>query len=197
MIIMTIHLAIKRIFDVTASLSILMIGFPVFVLIGILVKLTSPGPIFFVQERVGREEHVFQLIKFRTMTGSPDRNSLVWTEADEARITPIGQLLRDYGFDELPQVINILRGDMSVIGPRPPLPSQVVAYSDKQRAVFGMRPGVLSLAAIKGRRSIPMDRRIDYHVEYVENWSVTAGCRDSAAVIFCCSWQTGRRRDKV
>lgn len=166
-----IELAAKRFIDVSACVLIFSFGFPLFLLIGFLVKRTSPGPVFFVQPRVGKDERLFRLVKFRTMTGSPDPTATSWSKSEEARITPIGGFLRDYGLDELPQVFNIFKGEMSIIGPRPPLPAQVETYTPEQRKVFRMQPGVLSLAAIAGRRSIPMEKRIDLHVQYVENWS--------------------------
>lgn len=169
---MGIKLAMKRIFDVVMGLIVLVIGAPVFAIVAILVKLSSPGPIFFVQDRTGKHGRTFRMYKFRTMIGNADDSLLVWTESEEARITTIGRFLRDYGLDELPQVVNILRGDMSIVGPRPPLLLQAGQYTDHQRIMFNMRPGVISLADIKGRRSIPMEERIEWHVRYVQDWSI-------------------------
>jgi len=167
-----IQLAIKRMIDLAACSAILIVGFPILLVTAILVKITSTGPIFFIQSRVGKNQKVYKMIKFRTMTGTPDEGATCWTSVDEARITLIGNYLRDYGIDELPQVINIIRGDMSIVGPRPPLPVQVENYTPEQRKVFFMRPGVLSLAAIEGRRAISMDERIVLHVKYIETWSL-------------------------
>ncbi len=167
-----IQLAIKRMIDLVTCTAILIVGLPIFLFAVLLVKSTSPGPIFFIQPRVGKNQKVFKMIKFRTMTGTPDEGATRWSSADVSRITPIGSVLRDYGVDELPQVINIIRGDMSIVGPRPPLPVQVENYIPEQRKVFLMRPGVLSLAAIEGRRAISIDERIALHVKYVENWSL-------------------------
>ena len=158
--------------DLAACAVILIVGLPILLLIAFVVKVTSPGPIFFIQPRVGKNQKVYKMIKFRTMTGTPDEGASRWTSADAARITPIGNFLRDYGVDELPQVINIMGGDMSIVGPRPPLPVQVETYTQEQRKVFSMRPGVLSLAAIEGRRAISMDERIALHVKYIETWSL-------------------------
>ena len=170
---MKAQLALKRLFDVVICSLVLVLGLPVFGLIGLMVKLSSPGPVFFVQERVGLGGKTFRMIKFRTMVGKPTAEPvMVWTEAEEARVTKIGRFLRDYALDELPEVFNILKGDMSIIGPRPPLPAQVQDYTEHQRQMFLMRPGMLSWAFVEGRRSIPMEQRIEYHVWYVENWSL-------------------------
>ena len=166
---MSIQLAIKRLFDVVICLMILVIGSPIYLIIAILVRLSSPGPVFFVQDRVGLNGRIFQMYKFRTMVGAPSESITVWSQSDEDRITKVGRLLRDYGLDELPQAVNILRGDMSIVGPRPPLPSQVEKYSDHQKAIFKMRPGVFSLAVVNGRRSIPLEERIEWHIRYVQN----------------------------
>ena len=166
------QVGIKRLLDIVLCLLILILAFPLFLLLALLVRLSSPGPIFFVQERVGWNGKIFHIIKFRTMTGKPEESVTAWTEADEARITPVGGFLRDYGLDELPQVLNILKGDMSIVGPRPPLPAQVENWTEDQRKSLEMRPGVLSLAAIEGRRSIPMKKRIELHAQYVRDWSL-------------------------
>jgi lipopolysaccharide/colanic/teichoic acid biosynthesis glycosyltransferase len=167
-----LQLGIKRAVDLVACSVLLILGWPLLVMIGVLAKFSSPGPMFFLQPRVGKNTRVFRLIKFRSMTGSPAPDATAWTSSEEARITPVGRFLRDFGLDELPQVINIIKGDMSIIGPRPPLPTQVAAYTAEQLKAFQMRPGVLSLAAVEGRRSIPMEKRIALHVKYIENWSL-------------------------
>jgi lipopolysaccharide/colanic/teichoic acid biosynthesis glycosyltransferase len=122
-----LQLTVKRLFDIVLCLVVVLLGWPFLALMALVVKLSSPGPIFFVQERVGLQQNVFRLTKFRTMVERGSKDPLtVWTAEEEARITPVGRLLRDYGLDELPQVLNILKGDMSIVGPRPPLPAQVV-----------------------------------------------------------------------
>ena len=169
---MEARFALKRLFDIIMSMLVAVIGAPVFMVVAVLVKLSSPGPVFFVQDRAGKDDTIFRMYKFRTMAGKPNDSLLVWTESEEARITKIGRFLRDYGLDELPQVLNILRGDMSIVGPRPPLPMQAEQYTDCQKIMFSMRPGVISLADVKGRRSIPMEERVEWHVWYVQNWSM-------------------------
>ena len=167
------QLGIKRLADVVVSLAVLVLGWPLFLLVAVLVRLSSPGPVLFIQERVGKEEKPFRLVKFRSMLVSEEEDAETgWTEAHEARITPIGRLLRDYGLDELSQAWNILKGEMSIIGPRPPLPAQVESFTERQRKMFLMRPGLLSLPGFKGRRSLPMEERIELHVQYVEHWSL-------------------------
>lgn len=166
---------VKRALDILLCTLLLVLGWPAFVLISVLVKLSSPGPVLFVQERVGLRQRVFRIYKFRTMTigGGLFESAIHWTTQEEDRITPIGRFLRDFGLDELPQVFNILKGEMSIVGPRPPRPAQVEHYDENQRQMFRVRPGVLSLAAVEGRRSIAMEKRIDLHVEYALNWSLS------------------------
>jgi len=166
------QLAAKRVFDLTACGLILIVGLPLLLVLAMLVKRSSVGPIIFVQERIGRSKRPYKMLKFRTMVGRPDQDATRWSRSDEARITPIGQFMRDYGLDELPQLVNILRGDMSVIGPRPVLSQQLAALPSKLDRMFCMRPGVLSLAAVEGRRSLSMERRYDLHVRYVDTWSL-------------------------
>jgi len=168
-----LQLGIKRLFDVLVSLLVLILGLPLFAILAVLVRLSSPGPVFFVQERAGKDGRPFRIYKFRTMTvAPPGYQTTRWNAAEEARITPIGGFLRDYGLDELPQAINILKGDMSVVGPRPRLPMQVRDYDERQRKVFQMRPGIVCLSAFQGRRSIPVEARIELQVQYVETWSL-------------------------
>jgi lipopolysaccharide/colanic/teichoic acid biosynthesis glycosyltransferase len=112
------------------------------------------------------------MVKFRTMTGAPMPDQTDWTTAEEARITGVGKSLRAYGLDELPQLINIIRGDMSIIGPRPPLPAQVRSFTDSERRMLSMRPGVTGLSAIRGRYSLSYEERKFCNVEYVARWSL-------------------------
>lgn len=168
-----LSLAIKRAFDVVSSSAVALAVAPAFPMLAVMVKYRSPGPLFFVQERAGRHGKPFKIYKLRTMAAAPpSHDPSRWSAQDEERISPFGRWLRDFGIDELPQVINIIKGDMSVIGPRPPLSVQATQFTERQQRMFEMRPGVLSLAAIHGRRSITPERRIELHVEYVERWSL-------------------------
>ena len=166
------RLAFKRLFDIIICANIFIFGLPVLLLLGILVKLSSPGPVFFIQARIGKDERHYNMIKFRTMRGKPHKNATKWTKSEEDRITAIGHCMRDFGLDELPQLVNIIKGDMSIVGPRSPLPQQVSIFPVHYKKMFKMRPGVLSLAAIAGRRSLTMEERYALHVQYVETWSL-------------------------
>lgn len=168
----SVQLTVKRLFDILVGTLMLILLLPILALIALIIKLTSPGPVFFIQERVGKNGRIFKMIKFRTMTGSPNPNLTKWTEEEEARITKFGRFLREYGLDELPQLINIIKGDMSIIGPRAPLPAQVDSYTEYERVALKMRPGVTGLGAIKGRYALTPEQRRKFHSEYVERWSL-------------------------
>lgn len=170
--ILKLRLSVKRIFDIVICSVIMVLGFPLLILLALLVKISSKGPIFFIQVRVGRHEKPYKIIKFRTMSGAPDQNATHWTKSEEDRITSVGRFMRDYGLDELPQLLNIMKGDMSIVGPRTPLPQQVATFAPRLKKMFDMRPGVLSLAAIAGRRNLTMNERYELHVQYVEKWSL-------------------------
>ena len=161
-------MVVKRALDIIICSGTLIVISPFLLIISSLVKLTSSGPVFFVQERIGRGKRVFKMYKIRTMRVTHHASD-VWTAADSFAVTPIGKFLRDYGLDELPQLFNILTGDMSIVGPRPPLATQIARYDERLSRTFDMRPGVLSLAAAKGRRSISAEERMELHLKYVED----------------------------
>ena len=140
----------KRVLDLTFSSAGLVLFSPMFLLIAVLIKLDSAGPVFFRQERIGKGEHPFRIHKFRTMiTGEEKRDSQL-TIGDDRRITRTGRWLRRYKLDELPQLIDVIRGDMSIVGPRPEVPRYVERYPAKLREiVFSVRPGITDLASIE------------------------------------------------
>jgi lipopolysaccharide/colanic/teichoic acid biosynthesis glycosyltransferase len=139
----------KRIFDISASLIGLIILSPFLVIIAILVKVTSKGPVFFKQIRVGKNKKLFKILKFRTMIENAEAVGKQITVGGDIRITKIGGFIRKYKFDELPQLINVFKGDMSLVGPRPEVPKYVNLYTEKQYDVFMVRPGITDLASIR------------------------------------------------
>lgn len=164
---------VKYLFDKIFSLLLIILLSPFFIIISILIKLDSKGSVMFIQERVGKDHKLFNIYKFRTMI--PDainKGNGVYTEKDDPRITGIGRFLRNTSLDEIPQLLNILKGDMSFIGPRPTLEYQVKQYDDFQKKRLLMKPGVTGLAQIRGRNSISWPERIKHDVEYIENWSI-------------------------
>jgi len=139
---------IKRIFDIASSLFVLVLASPFFIIISILIKLDSNGAIFFTQTRVGKNNKDFLLLKFRTMRVAQENLSLI-TVGNDNRITNIGNFLRKYKLDELPQLINILKGEMSVVGPRPEVRKYVDMYSSSQLEVLSVKPGLTDPSSIK------------------------------------------------
>lgn len=139
----------KRIFDIFSSLIVLAFTFPFLLLIAILVGLTSKGDIFYLQTRIGKNGRHFRLIKFRSMYIDADKRGLLTVGGRDPRITPIGYFLRKFKLDELPQLINVIAGQMSVVGPRPEVPKYVALYNDEQKKVLTVRPGLTDYASIE------------------------------------------------
>lgn len=142
---------IKRIFDFLAALFGLIILCPVFLLIGLGIKLDSSGPVFYLQERVGKDMKVFRLFKFRTMRVDADKFTAITVGARDPRITSLGYYLRKFKIDELPQLINVFNGNMSLVGPRPELKKFVDLYTEEQKMVLSVKPGITDLASIQFR----------------------------------------------
>ena len=159
---------LKRLCDLLVALLGLVVVSPILLIAVALVKLTSTGPIFFMQTRTGRYGREFQPYKLRTMHGGrvPDPSELV--PLDHPEITQIGRLLRRLKLDELPQILNVVKGDMALIGPRPTLPQQTREYDDFQRRRLLVRPGLTGLAQVNGNASISWNERIKYDVFYVQ-----------------------------
>jgi lipopolysaccharide/colanic/teichoic acid biosynthesis glycosyltransferase len=168
----------KRVFDIVLAVMTLAILSPLFCLIALLVKLTSRGPMFYVQERVGKAAVPFRFIKFRTMVvGAEKQGAGILCVKDDPRVTTVGRILRRFSLDELPQLFNVLRGDMSLIGPRPGLAYQVKEYTPFQRRRLTVLPGISGWAQVNGRNAISWDERITRDVEYVERLSFTMDLR--------------------
>ena len=159
----------KEAFDKAIAIVALIIFSPVFIIISVLIKLDSRGPVFFVQERAGVKGKLFNSIKFRTMVHKAVERGLgLNIRAGDERITRIGRLLRSWSLDELPQLINVLKGDMSIVGPRPTLPYQVEQYDDFQRRRLLVKPGITGWARVNGRNAISWEQRIKLDVWYVQ-----------------------------
>ena len=161
---------IKRSFDIIFSLTVLIMLSPIFLIIAILVKIKLGGPIFFVQERIGMYNRPFKMYKFRTMRDTKDSSGNLLS--DDERLTKFGKTLRSTSLDELPEFFNILRGEMSLIGPRPLLPEYLPLYSGEQIKRHNVLPGLTGWAQINGRNSISWTEKFKLDVWYVENWSL-------------------------
>ncbi|SER57043.1 Sugar transferase involved in LPS biosynthesis (colanic, teichoic acid) [Butyrivibrio fibrisolvens] len=160
---------IKRILDIILSLVILILFCWLYLIVAILVRVKLGSPILFKQQRPGYKEKIFGIYKFRTMTDERDENGNLLPDKD--RLTSFGKLLRKTSLDEIPELLNILKGDMSFIGPRPLLPEYLPYYTDKEKLRHTVRPGLTGLAQASGRNLVDWDTRLSYDVEYVENLS--------------------------
>jgi undecaprenyl phosphate N,N'-diacetylbacillosamine 1-phosphate transferase len=165
-------LLIKEIFDRVVAFVALIILLPIFLVVVLLIKIDSMGPVFFLQERVGEDGKIFKAIKFRTMMiDAPDKTKGVYINKNNPYVTRVGKLLRRTGIDELPQSINVLKGEMSLVGPRPTVPYQVEKYDEFQKKRLLMKPGITGWALVNGRNKLTWSERIKLDVWYVENWN--------------------------
>lgn len=190
--------SIKRAVDIAGSIAALIVFSPVFLIVPVLIKLSSKGPVFFRQERVGRFGKVFTFLKFRSMYANNDPSihkeyikklireqkgregedescgkSRVYKIKDDPRVTPVGRFLRKTSLDEFPQFINVLRGDMSLVGPRPPIPYEFENYDIwHRRRVLEVRPGITGLWQVTGRSTTTFDEMVRMDLEYIQKWSL-------------------------
>jgi exopolysaccharide biosynthesis polyprenyl glycosylphosphotransferase len=179
------QMAVKRALDILASSCALLALSPLLLLVALLIRLTcSPGPILFRQQRVGRHGRPFHMLKFRTMVADAEarkaslenrneQSGPVFKIKDDPRITPLGRFLRRYSIDELPQFINVLRGEMSIVGPRPPVPSEVARYEAWQRRRLSVRPGITCVWQVSGRNNISFEEWMYLDMRYIDHWSIT------------------------
>jgi Undecaprenyl-phosphate galactose phosphotransferase WbaP len=181
------NLAVKRVLDILFSLVLSILFLPVVFLVGLLTKMDSRGPIFYQQERIGMGGRRIRVYKFRTMVENADsalkdcieknfENRMEWEQnhklRDDPRITRFGRFLRKYSIDELPQLINVLKGDLSLVGPRPIVDAEVHHYCENITEYKNVRPGVTGLWQVSGRNNTTYDERVRFDVYYVRNWSI-------------------------
>ena len=163
-------LKVKRSFDIIAALGGIIIFLPLFIVSALLIKIKLGSPILFRQKRIGKDNKEFELIKFRTMKNTVDKNGE--NLPDEKRITKFGSKLRSLSIDELPELINILRGEMSLIGPRPLLPQYIPLYNENQIRRHEVMPGLTGYAQVNGRNNLSWHEKFKLDVYYVDNWSL-------------------------
>ena len=175
--------AFKRVADIVLALLAIICGSPVFLLTALLVKLTSPGPIIFSQIRVGRFGRHFKFYKFRSMyidaearkaelmKQNESSDGVIFKMKRDPRITPVGRFIRKFSIDELPQLFNVILGDMSLVGPRPPLPSEVRTYSLEERKRLNITPGITCIWQVSGRSELPFSKQIALDKEYISSRS--------------------------
>ena len=161
---------LKRIADILISLIALIVLSPIILIVAILIRIKLGSPIFFVQERIGKDNKTFKMIKFRTMKDAKDKNGNLLPDSE--RMTKFGKTLRSLSIDELPELINILKGDMSLVGPRPLLVEYLPLYNEEQIKRHNVLPGLTGYAQVNGRNSLSWNEKFKLDVWYVENWSM-------------------------
>jgi lipopolysaccharide/colanic/teichoic acid biosynthesis glycosyltransferase len=165
---------LKRFTDIILSILVLLLSLPLFLIVMIAIKLDSKGPVFFIHERTGYKGKPFKMIKFRGMIDNALAYGPELTQENDPRITRVGKILRRTSFDEVPQFINVLKGEMSIIGPRPEIISITNTYNEYQRKVFDYKPGITGISQINGRQKLTPDQRTKMEIEYYEKenfWS--------------------------
>ncbi|MDD5633860.1 MAG: sugar transferase [Candidatus Omnitrophica bacterium] len=174
---------LKRLFDFFISLVVLIILLPVFLVIAVLIKLDSKGPVFYVQKRVGFKGRIFNMYKFRSMIVGADnlkeellaqnevKDGVIFKIKKDPRVTPTGAFLRKFSFDELPQLVNVVKGDMSLVGPRPPTVDEVRQYDFDHMTRLAIRPGMTGLSQVRGRSALSFRKWVKWDVWYINNWS--------------------------
>ncbi len=176
--------ALKRAFDVLVAAALILLLSPLLLAIAVAVKVGSPGPVLFRQERVGHAGHHFSMLKFRSMVVDAEArlvsladvkrgegNHVMFKMKDDPRVTRVGRFIRRFSLDELPQLFNVVQGSMSLVGPRPPLPREVVTYEDHVHRRFEVKPGVTGLWQVSGRSRLSWEESVRLDLHYVDNWS--------------------------
>jgi exopolysaccharide biosynthesis polyprenyl glycosylphosphotransferase len=176
------ELVLKRLIDIAGSVVLMVVLFPVLMLTAFAVVVTSKGPILFSQERVGKDGRPFMVHKFRSMRTTAEQDRIDLEEQNEAsgpvfkiredpRITPCGRFIRKLSFDELPQFWNVFRGDMSLVGPRPPLPQEVDEYTHWERQRLMVKPGITGIWQVSGRSDLDFETWVSMDIQYIEEWT--------------------------
>lgn len=167
---------LKNLFDRVGGVILFILLFPLLLIIGSLIKIEDGGKIFFLQKRLGKDKKIFQIYKFRTMKeNAPDirlADGSTFNSDDDPRVTKIGKFLRRTSLDELAQIINVIKGEMSFIGPRPDLPDHLKLYEGEEFKKLLVKPGITGYAQVNGRNDLPWKERFKYDIYYVENWSI-------------------------
>jgi lipopolysaccharide/colanic/teichoic acid biosynthesis glycosyltransferase len=183
---------VKRTIDLIGAVVFGVLALPVAAVVASAIFLSMGRPVFFRQDRPGLNQQIFTMYKFRTM-----RNPLPGiNESDSERLTPFGRVLRSASFDELPQLINIVKGQMSFIGPRPLLVAYLPYFSERERLRFAMRPGLTGLAQITGRNHLDWDPRLALDIDYIENWSLTLDLRITLLTVKTIAMREGYAADQ-
>lgn len=168
-----IQYIIKDIIDLLFSILGLLILSPLFLILAILIKLDSKGPAIFKQKRVGKNGKIFMMLKLRTMQDGTENTGLGYeTSKDDPRVTRIGRIIRRVGLDEIPQLINVIFGEMSLVGPRPALSHQVAKYTELEKKRLLVKPGITNMDVLKGGNKLSWKKRIEWDIWYIENWSL-------------------------
>lgn len=204
--------ALKRVVDIAFSIAVMVFGLPFYLLLALFIKLTSEGPVLFVQERAGVEGKPFRLYKFRTMVQNNDDSHHRSFAADfikgemssdnggkprvfkitkDPRVTSIGRFLRKTSLDELPQFINVLKGEMSLVGPRPPLSYELDHYQEWHKKRLNVKPGLTGLWQVSGRSTVPFDEMVMLDLYYIENWSLLLDAKIIARTLPVMFWGSG------
>lgn len=178
----------KRAFGIFFSLLGLIVTSPIMLVIAILIKIESPGPVIFKQQRIGKDGKVFEFYKFRSMCNNAEKiGSGVYSDKNDSRVTKVGKFIRATSLDEIPQFVNVLKGDMAFIGPRPPLtyhPWTFDKYTEHQKKMFDVRPGLTGWAQVNGRKQVEWNKRIELNVWYVEHLSLWLDLKIIFSTIF-------------
>ncbi|ALJ31400.1 putative sugar transferase EpsL [Apilactobacillus kunkeei] len=177
------YLTVKRLFDIAASLFALLITLPLTLVVSLCIYLDDRGPIFYTQERIGKDGKPFRIYKFRSMCQNADAkkkeltdknevNGAMFKMSNDPRVTRVGCFIRRHSIDELPQLINVLLGNMTVVGPRPPLPEEVNQYSKHDKERLKVKPGCTGLWQVSGRNSLDFDEMVELDINYIEHASL-------------------------